>query len=135
VREVIDGGLRTTRLEHRLDAWLLLPAGDPRRASLQNALYQAWTRDRALAPYLRLAAVDPADWPLWSSPLAGAEERVLALGGWDEVGLDTIQRHFPASQPALALTAALRLQAAGDPARGLTLALELGAPARRAVPL
>lgn len=125
---------RSPRLDDRLAAWLLLAPDDPLREPLRLFLYQQWTRDRRLAPYLRLATVDPNDWPLWQAPLAEAEEQVLALGGWQEVGLDVILRHFPLREPSLALTAAHRLLRARDPGRALALAQEVAAPALASAP-
>ncbi len=134
VHAAIERWRRSPRPDDRLAAWLLLPASDPQREPLRLYLYQQWARDRHLAPYLRLAAVDPREWPLWTSPLDGAEDRVLALGGWAEVGLDTILRHFPLAEPDLAFTAAQRLLLAHDPARALALVQRVAAPALRATP-
>jgi hypothetical protein len=113
------------RAEERLHAWLLLPPGDPRREPLRIYLYQRFARDPAVAPYLRLAAVPAREWPLWRDALPSSEERVLALGGWQEVGLDVIDRHFPLRSPHLAFTAAQRLAEEGDLQRSLQLADEL----------
>jgi soluble lytic murein transglycosylase len=134
VKTAIDRWRRSSRMDDRLSAWLLLADDDARGEPLRLLLYQGWARDRRLAPYLRLAGVDPAEWPLWQSPLADPEERVLALGGWDEVGLDTILRHFPLATPPLAFTAAQQLTAAGDPGRGFALASEVATPALKSVP-
>jgi soluble lytic murein transglycosylase len=120
-----DAKRASGRGDDRLDAWLLLPAGDARREPLRQQLYQLFARDRDVAPWLRLAPVDPADWPLWRATLTTAEERLLALDGWHEVGLDTILRHFPLRDPALAFTAAQRLAAAGDLPRSLLIGGEL----------
>ena len=50
------------------------------------------------------------------------------------MSLDTITRHFPLRQPALAFTAAQRLLLARDPGRALALAQESAAPALAAAP-
>ena len=131
----IETWRRSARLEERLQAWLLLPADDPRREPLRLHLYQRYTRDPAIAPYLRLAAVPPGEWPLWRAPLAGAEERLLALGGWEHVGLDVVLRHFPLRQPPLAFTAAQRLARAGDVRRSVRIGDEMLALAALPVPL
>jgi soluble lytic murein transglycosylase len=121
---------RSGRADERLQAWLLLPEGDPRREPLRLYLYQRYTRDAHLAPYLRLAAVPPQQWSLWGSALGSAEERLLALDGWELVGLDVVLRHFPVRQPALAFTAAQRLARAGDVRRSVVLVDELARQAR-----
>ena len=134
VKAAVERWRRSPRVDERLAAWLLLPAGDPQREALRLHLYQQWTRDRRLAPFLKLAAVEPAAWPLWASALDDPEERVLALGGWADVSLETITRHFPLRQPALAFTAAQRLLRARDPGRALVVAQDAAAPALAAAP-
>ncbi|HEV8630114.1 MAG TPA: transglycosylase SLT domain-containing protein [Thermoanaerobaculia bacterium] len=134
VKAAVERWRRAPRADDRLAAWLLLDDDDARREPLRLFLYQLWARDRRTAPYLKLAAVDPREWPLWQASFADAEERVLALGGWDEVGLDTILRNFPLTAPPLAFTAAEQLTAAADPGRGLALAGDVAAPPLRAVP-
>ena len=134
VQAAVERWRRSPRAEDRLAAWLLLPAGDPQREPLRLFLYQRWARDRRLAPYLKLAAVDAAAWPLWQSPFDDPEDRVLALGGWREVSEGTIARWFPLRQPALAFTAAQQLLAARDPGRALALAQATAAPALAAAP-
>jgi soluble lytic murein transglycosylase len=134
VKAAVERWSRSSRTDDRLAAWLLLAAGDPRREPLRLRLYQVWARDRTLAPYLRLAAVEPGDWPLWQAPLSGAEERLLALGGWSEVGLDTILRHFPLRELPLAFTAAQRLLRDRDPGRALVVVEQAAAPALSTVP-
>jgi hypothetical protein len=113
------------RTSDRVDAWLLLPADDARREPLRLQLYQRFARDVELAPWLRLAAVEPARWPLWQATLATSEDRLLALGGWQDVGLDTILRHFPLAEPQLAFTAGQRLAGVGDLARAQLVGNEL----------
>lgn len=115
----------SARGDDRRDAWLLLPAGDPGREPLRQMLYQRYARDPELAPWLRLAPVAPESWPLWQAPHPTAEDRLLALGGWGEVGLDTVLRHFPLRDVALSFTAAQRLAAAGDLPRAQILGGEL----------
>jgi soluble lytic murein transglycosylase len=134
VRAAIERWRGSTRTEDRLAAWLLLPADDPRREPLRLYLYQHWARDRRLAPFFRLAAVDPRDWPLWQAPLTEGEDRVLALGGWAEVSLDTILRHFPLRESPLAFTAAQRLLRAGEPETALLIAQQAAAPVLTAAP-
>ncbi len=134
VKAAVERWRRSTRAEDRLAAWLLLPAGDPQREPLRLSLYQRWARDRRLAPYLKLAPVEAELWPLWQAAFDNPEDRVLALGGWREVSEDTITRHFPLRQPALAFTAAQRLLLARDPGRALALAQEAAAPALAAAP-
>jgi len=134
VKAAVERWRRSTSAEDRLAAWLLLPAGDPQREPLRLFLYQRWARDRRLAPYLKLAPVEAELWPLWQSSFDDPEDRVLALGGWREVSADTIMRHFPLRQPALAFTAAQRLLLARDPGRALALAQEAAAPALAAAP-
>ena len=134
VKAAVERWRRSPRAEDRLAAWLLLPPGDPQREPLRLFLYQQWARDRRLAPYLKLAPVGAAAWPLWQSPLDDPEDRVLALGGWHEVSEGTIARWFPLRQPALAFTAAQQLLAARDPGRALALAQQLAEPALEAAP-
>jgi len=110
------------------DKWLLL-VGDPiERAAVAQDLSLLLARDREAAAFVRLATVPAADWPLWRAPIAGDEERLLALGLWRDAG-GAVGRHFPFAETALAYTAARRLIADGAVRRGVAIAETL---ARRA---
>ena len=57
-------------------------------------------------------------------PLGGISA-LLALGGWEHVGLEVVLRHFPLRQPPLAFTAAQRLARAGDVRRSVRIGDEM----------
>jgi soluble lytic murein transglycosylase len=65
--------------------------------------------------------IAPASWPLWTEDLSTPEETLLALGLWSE-GAPAALEHFPASKPALALTASVGLYRSGDVRRSVYLA-------------
>jgi soluble lytic murein transglycosylase len=114
---------QSPRLDERLAAWWLLAeqqAGG--RETIALRAYQQLVRDPALRPFLALAPVEPAEWPLWSAPRDSGEEMLLALGLWQDVGMPTLLAHFSPREPRLALTASRRLSAGGAPAKGLQIA-------------
>jgi len=94
-----------------LAAWLLTPESEPGRKAFSDLLTLLRSRPRE-RPFLDLAPVATAAWPLWSDPLNDPEERLLALGDW-EFGLPAVSRHFPASELRLAITRARLLAEAG----------------------
>jgi len=99
------------KVEDLHQAWLLLrqtPAGEGVRKRLTRLLLQ----DPSVAPYLRMAPVPVAEWPLWRSPLKRPEEMLLALGVWS-AGAPMVGRHFPVTNPSLALTGSRLLRAGG----------------------
>ncbi|MDH3403333.1 MAG: lytic transglycosylase domain-containing protein [Acidobacteriota bacterium] len=87
-----------------LSAWLLAPGSAEGEAAL-GRLRSRLSAGAAERSFLELAAVPAADWPLWRGSLAGAEERLLALGDW-ELGAPAAAARFPDSTPPLALTRA-----------------------------
>ncbi len=108
-------GLRLAASERNRDlygAWLLLGGGDPQGLEARRHLERHLVKDdrgRALLEMRRLA---PGDWPLWRATLRQPEELLLALG-IVEHGTTVVERHFPVSDPALALTASSLLQHTG----------------------
>jgi soluble lytic murein transglycosylase len=102
-------------------AWVLLGSGDPRGATARDALVGFLRTDPVSAPFLTLSLVPLQDWGLWRSSPTLAEERLLALGLFDE-GAAAVLRHFPASNPRLALTGAHWLMRSGETRRALYVA-------------
>ncbi|HVS02244.1 MAG TPA: transglycosylase SLT domain-containing protein [Thermoanaerobaculia bacterium] len=125
VEQRLTAAGESQRLDEQLAAWLLLSPDDPRRLAVERRLYQGLARDPDLGPLLRLAPLEVASWPLWRSPLTVAEDRLLALGLWREVGLHTVLQHFPTRDPRLAYTASRELARGGATARSLLLATTL----------
>ncbi len=103
------------------DAWLLLGDGDPTGRLARRKLTRRLLEDRVAAPYLRLAEVPMAEWPLWRASLNRPEEMLLALGLWQE-GWPAVRTHFPPTVPSLAFTGALQLGRAGQHAHAIGLA-------------
>jgi len=105
-------GLATTgREKDLLTAWLLAPA-TPSGAAAQQRLSTRFAGRGPERAFIELAAVPTASWPLWKSPLASIEERLLAVGDW-QLGLPAVARHFPFTEERLGLTRAHALAEAG----------------------
>lgn len=102
-------------------SWLLLGSQHPRGGAAIAAVLGFLRADALAAPFLNVAPVPPQEWRLWRAALTQPEERLLALGLFDE-GAAAVLRHFPASNPRLALTGAAELARAGEPNRALYVA-------------
>lgn len=94
------------------DAWLLRAAESEARRQVAHDLGRALAADPVTAPYVTLALVPTADWPLWSHRLATPEEKLLALGLWAG-GEDALPDHFPIRNPSLGFTRSWLLARAG----------------------
>ncbi len=120
----------SSRPDDLFGAWVLLgeqeAGGSPWRR-LRDALAD----DRAAEPYLHLAQVPVARWPLWRADLDQPQEMLLALGLFRE-GAPAVRQHFPPGEPSLGFTGALFLAAAGETKRAMDLAetIRLRAPDR-----
>lgn len=99
-------------------AWILLGSSDPGGLTARRKLREILLKDRTTAPFLRLYQVPVESWPLWSAALTKPEERLLALGLWNE-GATAVRTHFPAGEPALAYTGSLLLARAGEHERSI----------------
>jgi soluble lytic murein transglycosylase len=93
-------------------AWILL-RDLPQGQVVRKRLLQLLLQDANAAPYLRMAPVPVEEWPLWRTSLKRPEEMLLALGVWS-AGAPLIGRHFPVSDPSLALTGSQLLLAGGE---------------------
>jgi soluble lytic murein transglycosylase len=91
-------------------AWLLLRNGSA-AARLRQRLMASLEQNANALPYLRMAPVPVAQWPLWRATPRHPEDRLLALGVWS-AGAPAVSRHFPPSDPSLALTGAELLASA-----------------------
>ncbi len=111
-------------------AWLLLP-GERRGRDARRELVRRLAADPATAPFLLVAQVPVASWPIWGRPLDRPEEKLLALGIWDE-GAPAVFEHFHPANPSLAMTGSLLLARAGEIRRAMGMAEEvrLRAPSR-----
>ncbi|MEM9595255.1 MAG: transglycosylase SLT domain-containing protein [Acidobacteriota bacterium] len=87
---------------------------------------------RAL-PFLQLEVRPAVDWPLWTAPLARPEDKLLALGLFEE-GASAVLRNFPLTDPDLAFTGALVLAEAGATRRSLYVSEVLAKRIPGAVP-
>ncbi|MCH9649230.1 MAG: transglycosylase SLT domain-containing protein [Deltaproteobacteria bacterium] len=103
---------RSSKIQDLREAWLLLGAGEAGTAALE-ALRGQLLADRTAEPYLSMKPAPVQEWPLWRASLREPEELLLALGIWRD-GAAMVPRHFPVSQPALALTGSLLLARDGE---------------------
>ncbi|HMB52711.1 MAG TPA: lytic transglycosylase domain-containing protein [Thermoanaerobaculia bacterium] len=94
------------------EAWLLLAADRQRRAAAAHGLARALATDPRTAVYVRPVAVPARDWVLWRQGVTSPEEKLLALGLW-QVADGALERHFPLSEPPLAITRSVLLSLAG----------------------
>lgn len=96
-----------------LSAWLLL--GEEHRRGLLSltSLKVRLGDDPRAAPFLALRRVPVDQWALWEAEILRPEERLLALGLWEE-GAPAVGRHFPLSDPSLAFTGGHILWRAGQ---------------------
>jgi len=133
-RSVADALAASSRREDQIAAWVLRRPEDPDRARLALGIYQLLVRDARLAPFLKLAAVDPSDWPLWERPLDTPERRLIALGQFHDAGRRAVLRVFPIGEPALALTAVERLRWSGAVRDSLYVAESLFKTVSRSIP-
>lgn len=108
------------RIDDLVSAWLLLGEDHPRGRMALASLVLRLRRDPQAGPYLRLAPVPVEEWRLWQQELQGPEERLLAMGLWQE-GAPAVSRHFPLREPQLAFTGSLHLAAAGESRRALAI--------------
>lgn len=113
--------------------WLVLGDDGGLGSAAHRSLRRHFAADATTAPYLELAPVRVADWPLWRATLRRPEERLLALGLFDEAAPVVLQ-HFPISRPALALTAAMAVTRRGAVQRGLYIAEVLARRAPKRLP-
>lgn len=111
----------STRLDHLHVAWLLLGDDDPDGVRARDELRRRLVADSRSRPFLELEAVPTDRWPLWNARLSRADERLLALGLFDEGG-GRVLRHFPTHRPSLAYTGSLVLARAGATRRALYIA-------------
>ena len=113
--------LRLARGDRLDEALVLMPPDHPQRgryrAELQRRLI-ADNRGKEPAPSVP-TAID--SWPIFSASLVEPEELLLALGLFAD-GAASTSKHFPMSDPPLALAAAQQLVRAGQPRRGLLIA-------------
>jgi soluble lytic murein transglycosylase len=111
----------SSRPQDLYGAWLLLGNLSPPDETAKVArrrLLQMLTADRATAPFVRLAEVPIAAWPLWKKPLLHPEDKLLALGLWHE-GAPVVRDQFPVTEPSLGLTGSLFLARGGEHARSI----------------
>jgi soluble lytic murein transglycosylase len=122
----------SSRPEDLYAAWILL--GYPDENAVRNKLRQTLLAERSAGPFLRLSEVPAERWPIWSKDLEEPEEILLSLGILHE-GAPAVRKHFPPSEPSLALTGSLILSQAGEYERSILQAeaVRIRTPAR--VPL
>jgi soluble lytic murein transglycosylase len=111
-------------------AWLLQPGARSGRDA-RRELVRRLAADPATAPFLVVAQVPAEDWPIWGRPLDRPEEKLLALGIWDQ-GAPAVFEHFHPANPSLAMTGSALLARAGETRRAMGMAEEvrLRAPSR-----
>ncbi len=116
-------------------AWLLYGRRGDNAVAARQILQGRLAADSGLRSFLTLRAVPADNWPLWTRPVTGPQELMLALGLWGDA-VEVVGRHFPVASPRLALTAAEGL-AESRPRRALLIAEILAerAPSRIPAPL
>ena len=102
-------------------AWRLLGESHPSSVVARQKLTERAAAQRPLRELQPATLVPPAAWPLWDDDLTEPEEVLLALGLWSEGARAAID-HFPASRPALALTASEGIYRGGDVRRSIYIA-------------
>lgn len=113
-------------------AWLLL-RGSPAAIEVGQRLLSRLAASPRLRPYLAIGVVPPERWRLWSAPGDDEEEVLVRAGLWGEAEA-AVRRHFPSSDPDLALTASTLLAADGRPQRSVYLAEVLRSRVPRDLP-
>lgn len=111
-RRLAQRRLNAGGIDGLYDAWLLHAGDAGARARLALDLSRALRADPQVAPYLTPSLVPTAAWPLWRDGGDSLEEKLLALGVW-RGGQAAMERHFPYSDPSLALTRSWLLARAG----------------------
>lgn len=121
----------SSRPQDLYSAWLLLGDRDQPAQLALRRLRQSLNADRATSPFLKLAEMPIARWPLWKKPLLRPEDKLLALGLWQE-GAPAVRDQFPVTDPSLSLTGSLFLARNGEHARSIQQAetLRQRTPAR-----
>lgn len=114
-------------------AWTLLGDSQTSGARARERGLAALRAQPGLAGWIDWQPVPVAAWPLWASPLAQPEERLLALGLWRE-GNSAQARHFPAHRQPLAFTLAQELDSAGATDRAIEVAERLFSGLPRKIP-
>jgi len=95
------------------DGWLLLAGDRARQAPVSHELGRRLAADPATAPFITPSVVAVEHWPLWSGPISTPEDKLLALGILRN-NTAALERHFPLTDPPLALTRSLLLLRAGE---------------------
>lgn len=103
----------STTARDQTAAWLLLGPDHPRGQRSRRVLLGFFVRTSQGRELLNIAEVPPAQWPLWSRVSSQPEDLLLAMGLWGEAAR-AVGRHFPATEPSLAYTAARNLARAGE---------------------
>ena len=116
-------------------AWLLYGRRGDNADAARQVLQGRLAADLGVRSFLTLRGVPTDRWPLWTRPVTGPQELMLALGLWGDA-VEVVDRHFPVASPRLALTAAEGL-AKSRPRRALLIAeiLAQRAPSRVPAPL
>ena len=116
-------------------AWLLYGRRGDNAEAARQVLQGRLAADPGVRSFLTLRGVPADTWPLWTRPVTGPQELILALGLWGDA-VEVVNRHFPVASPRLALTAAEGL-ATRRPRRALVIAEILAerAPSRVPEPL
>jgi len=117
-RRTLAGRLASSTSPARLrDAWLLLQR-DQEAATTANRLVTSLRTSERARTVLDIRSVPVRDWPLWKQPIEQTDELLLSVGAWGPV-VDGFKRHFPLSNPSLALTGGQILIQRGAVRRGV----------------
>ncbi|MEO7794795.1 MAG: transglycosylase SLT domain-containing protein, partial [Thermoanaerobaculia bacterium] len=111
-------------LEDAWAAWTLLGPSVPAGPLARDRALAALRSQPALASWIDWQPVPVSAWPLWSAALLQPEDRMLALGQWNE-GASVQARYFPSQQRHLAFTLAHHLESAGATDRAIEVSERL----------
>ncbi|MEO1087623.1 MAG: lytic transglycosylase domain-containing protein, partial [Acidobacteriota bacterium] len=124
---------RTDSAESLYSAWLLLGPTHPQGVVAKARLRQRLEQDPRAAAYLGLERTPTAEWPLWRKRHEAPEEKLLALGRFNDAPTRVL-RHFPVAQKNLAFTGSQVLAQAGVTRRSLYIAEILAKRKPKALP-
>lgn len=101
-----------------LAAWLLLGDSDPAGVAARQRLLERAQRRQRVAELLTARPLEVRSWPFWERDANDGPDLLLGLGLFDRADR-AIRRHFPLTEPSLALTGVDLLERSGQPHQAL----------------
>jgi soluble lytic murein transglycosylase len=103
------------------EAWLLSAGDYTRQSPIAHDLARRLANDPAAAPFVAPSVVAVERWPLWNGSISTPQDKLLALGILRN-NTASLERHFPLTDPSLALTRSLLLLRAGEVSNSVQVA-------------